>query len=211
MGFRTVVDIQPFTTWCLKPFKDSRQTQILHCIWAESLSNYHIDLLTENFQRTLDRTDIGKMHLTIISAERQRAVTQETLKNYVNGIHLLEDFYRGVKIDMSHSLGDTFDHFIDLSPEYKWIQSSCHCKMLTVQEEILLKNYDLFNSREISWKGLLSNGATRPSPGYVLLLLYLCFLVYFCVTLRLSLFICIMYFDIIHLWFEKPFSKLYLK
>ena len=27
-------------------------------------------------------------------------------------------------------------------PEYKWMQSSCHCKMLTVQEEILLKNYD---------------------------------------------------------------------
>ena len=131
-----------FSTVCLKLLKDSKQTQILHCIWAESLSNYHIDLLTENFQSTLDRTDIGKMHLTIISAERQRAVTQETLKNYVNGIHLLEDFYRGVKIDMSHSLGDTFDHFIDLSPEYKWMQSSCHCKMLTVQEEILLKNYD---------------------------------------------------------------------
>ena len=98
-------------------------------------------MLTENFKSTLDRTDIGKIHLTIISAEKQRVVTQETMKNYVNGIHLLEDFYRGVKIDMSHSLGDTFDHFIDLSPGYKWIQSSCLCKMLTVQEEISLK-YD---------------------------------------------------------------------
>ena len=51
-------------------FKDSKQTQILHCIWAESLSNYHIDLLTENFQNKLDQTDIGKIHLTIISAEK---------------------------------------------------------------------------------------------------------------------------------------------
>ena len=128
----------------MKLFKDSVQTQILHCVWAESLSKYNIDLLTENFQMILNERNIGKMHLTIISAERQRAVTQEALTNYFNGINLLEDFYRGVKIDMTQSLGDTLDHFMDLSPEYEWsfIQSSFHCKMLTVQEEILLENYD---------------------------------------------------------------------
>ena len=82
----------------MKLFKDSVQTQILHCIWAESLSKYNIDLLTENFQRILNETNIGKIHFTIISAERQRAVTQETLTNYFNGVNLLEDFYRGVKL-----------------------------------------------------------------------------------------------------------------
>ena len=129
----------------LKLFKDSTSTQILLCIRAESRSNYHIDLLTESFQNILDTKTIEKMHLTIVSAERQRAVTQETLTKYFNGLHVLEDFYRGVKIDMTQSLSDTFDQFMDLSPQYEWsfIQSSFHCRMLTVQEEILLKNYDM--------------------------------------------------------------------
>ena len=140
----------------------------MHCIWAESRSNYHIDLLTENFQSILDKTSIGRMHLTIISAERQRAVTQETLTNYFNGVHLLEDFYRGVKIDMTQSLSDTFDQFMDLSPQYEWsfIQSSFHCRMLTVQEEILLKNYDInfiktFSSIDLKEIGLSDILAVR--------------------------------------------------
>ena len=143
-------------------------TQILHCIWAESRSNYHIDLLTEKFQNILDKTTIGKIHLTIVSAERQRAVTQETLTNYFNGVHLLEDFYRGVKIDMIQSLCDTFDQFMDLSPQYEWsfIQSSFHCRMLTVQEEILLKNYDInfiktFSSIDLKEIGLSDILAVR--------------------------------------------------
>ena len=108
------------------------------------------------------------MHLTIISAERQRAVTQETLTNYFDGVHLLEDFYRGVKIDMTQSLSDTFDQFMDLSPQYEWsfIQSSFHCRMLTVQEEILLKNYDInfiktFSSIDLKEIGLSDILAVR--------------------------------------------------
>ena len=43
---------------------------------------------------------------------------------------------------MTQSLGDTLDHFMDLSPQYEWsfMQSSFHCKMLTDKEEILLRN-----------------------------------------------------------------------
>ena len=136
--------INYFDCRSFEQFKDLTQTHILHCVWAESLSKYNIELLTEKFQSILDESIIDKIRLTIISMERQRAITQETLTNYFKGIHLLEDYYRGVRIDMIQSLGDTIDQFMDLHPEYEWsfIQSSFHCRMLTIQEEILLQNYD---------------------------------------------------------------------